>query len=111
MKESIMLLVILLPVISGILVPLLPFKKRRHMEIFLEIVVVINSLLVWGILLEFPEESFTLARFTGNLTISFRVDGMTMVFAGLVSALWPFATLYAFEYMTREERERSFFAV
>ena len=110
MKESIMLLVILLPVISGILVPLLPFKKRRHMEIFLEIVVVINSLLVWGILLEFPEESFTLARFTGNLTISFRVDGMTMVFAGLVSALWPFATLYAFEYMTREERERSFFA-
>lgn len=110
MKESIMLLVILLPVIAGILVPLLPFKKRRHMEFFLEMVVVINSLLVWGILLEFPEESFTLARFTGNLTISFRVDGMTMVFAGLVSALWPFATLYAFEYMTKEEREKSFFA-
>ena len=32
-----------------------------------------------------------------------------MVFAGLVSALWPFATLYAFEYMTKEEHEKIFF--
>lgn len=34
---------------------------------------------------------------------------MSMVFAGLVSALWPFATLYAFEYMTKEEHEKIFF--
>ena len=34
---------------------------------------------------------------------------MGMVFAGLVSALWPFATLYAFEYMTKEEHEKIFF--
>ena len=32
-----------------------------------------------------------------------------MVFAGLVSALWPLATLYAFEYMTKEERRETFF--
>ena len=32
-----------------------------------------------------------------------------MVFGGLVSALWPFATLYAFEYMTKEEHEKVFF--
>lgn len=103
-------MVILLPVITGVLIPLLPFKKRKHMEIFLETVVVVNSLLVWGLVLEFPEQSFTLVRFTGNLTISFRVDGMTMVFAGLISTLWPFATLYAFEYMAKEEREKTFFA-
>ena len=29
MKESMMLMVILLPVAAGILVPLLPFKKRK----------------------------------------------------------------------------------
>ena len=110
MKESMMLMVILLPVAAGILVPLLPFKKRKHMEIFLETMVVLNSLLVWGVLLEFPEEAFTLTKFTGNLTISFKVDGMSMVFAGLISALWPFATLYAFEYMAKEEREKTFFA-
>ena len=109
MKEGMMLIVILLPVITGILVPLLPFKKRKHMEIFLEGLVILNSLLVFHLLLNRPEEIFTLAKFTGNLSIAFKVDGMSMVFAGLVSALWPFATLYAFEYMTKEEHETIFF--
>ena len=40
-----------------------------------------------------------LAKFTGDLAIAFRVDGMGMVFAGLVSFLWPLATLFSFEYM------------
>lgn len=109
MKESIMMIVILIPVITGILIPLLPFKKRKHMEIFLEAVIIGNSLLVWWLLLHRPESAFTLANFTGNLSIAFKVDGMSMIFAGLVSALWPLATLYAFEYMTKEEHEKEFF--
>lgn len=109
MRESMMFIVILIPVITGILVPLLPFRQRKHMEIFLESLVVLNSLLVWWLLMNRPAEVFTLASFTGNLSIAFKVDGMSMVFAGLVSALWPFATLYAFEYMTKEEHERVFF--
>lgn len=103
------ILVILLPFIAGILVPLLPFKKRSHMEFFLESAVVLNSVLVWYLLLHHSDSTFVLAHFTGDLSINFRVDGMSMVFAGLVSALWPFATLYAFEYMTKEEHEKIFF--
>lgn len=110
MKDIMMLVVILLPIVTGILVPLLPFKQRKHMEIFLEGLVVLNSLLVWWLLTGSQEEAFTLAKFTGNLTITFKIDGLSMVFAGLVSALWPFATLYAFEYMTKEEHEKTFFA-
>ncbi len=34
---------------------------------------------------------------------------MGMVFAGLVSFLWPLATLFAFEYMTKEKHEKVFF--
>lgn len=101
--------VILIPILGGILIPVLPFRKRRHMEIFLETVVVLNSILVWSMLINSPEESFVLANFTGNLSIAFKVDGMAMVFAGLVSFLWPFATLYSFEYMTKEEHEKIFF--
>ncbi len=103
------LLVILIPVIAGALAFLIPFKKRSHMEIFLEGMVILNSILVWYLLLHRPQSIFTLANFTGNLSISFAVDGMSMVFGGLVSALWPFATLYAFEYMTKEEHEKVFF--
>lgn len=103
------MLIILIPILTGILIPLIPFKKRIHMEIFLETMVVMNSVLVWYMLLHHSESIFTLANFTGNLSVSFKVDGMGMVFGGLVSALWPFATLYAFEYMTKEEHEKVFF--
>ena len=103
------ILVILIPIIAGILVPLLPFKKRACMEIFLEFAVILNSILVWYLLLHHSDSTFLLAHFTGDLSICFKVDGMGMVFAGLVSSLWPFATLYAFEYMTKEEHEKIFF--
>lgn len=103
------ILVILIPFITGILVPAIPFRKRWQKEVFLETAVVVNSILVWYLLLHHSDSTFLLAHFTGNLNISFRVDGMSMVFAGLVSALWPFATLYAFEYMTKEKHENVFF--
>lgn len=101
--------VILMPVLAGILVPVLPFKKRSHMEIFLETMLLLNGVLVWYLLFRHQDSIFTLAYFTGDLSISFHVDGMSMVFAGLVSILWPLATLYAFEYMTKEKHERIFF--
>jgi multicomponent Na+:H+ antiporter subunit D len=101
--------VILIPVFTGVLVPVIPFKKRQHMELFLEMAVVINTILVWSLLYHRPIDNFILAKFTGNLAIAFRVDGMGMVFAGLVSFLWPLATLFAFEYMTKEKHEKVFF--
>lgn len=103
------ILVILIPIIAGALVPMLSFKKRCHMEVFLESAVILNSILVWYLLLHHSDSTFLLAHFTGDLSICFKVDGMSMVFAGLVSILWPLATLYAFEYMTKEEHEKIFF--
>ena len=88
---------------------MLSFKKRWYMEVFLESAVIINSILVWYLLLHHSDSTFLLAHFTGDLSICFKVAGMGIVFAGLVSALWPFATLYAFEYMTKEEHEKIFF--
>ena len=104
-----LLLVILLPMISGLLIPLITWKKRAIMEIYIEAMVVINSILVWTIILGPDHAPHSLVTFTGNLEISFCADGLGMLFAGLVSALWPLATLYAFEYMTKEEHEEVFF--
>lgn len=109
MEVTMIISVIVIPIIAGILVPTLSFKKRWQKEVFLETAVILNSILVWYLLLHHSDSTFLLAHFTGDLNISFRVDGMSMVFAGLVSALWPFATLYAFEYMTKEEHENVFF--
>lgn len=103
------LAVILIPIITGILTPILPFKNKTQRDWFTEVLVILNTVLVWYLILNKSEIPFTVVNYTGNLSITFKIDGMGMVFGGLVSALWPLATLYAFEYMTKEERESVFF--
>lgn len=76
---------------------------------YVEGIVLLTSLLVWALLISRPDGSFTLFRFTGNLSVSFRLDGLGTVFAGILSSLWPLATLYSFEYMKHEGHEKYFF--
>ncbi len=109
MNEVMLVLVVLIPFFGGCLIPLIPFKKRKQMAFFIETLVVINAVLVWMVLLNRPSESFTLIKFTGDLSVSFRLDGLGMVFSGLVATLWPLATLYSFEYMKHEKHEKVFF--
>ena len=102
-------IVILLPIFCGAFVPVLPFKNRKQMEVYIEAAVVLNSVLVIWMLFHRPQEVFTMFRLTGNLSISFRLDGLGTVFASIVSLLWPLASLYAFEYMEHEGHEKVFF--
>jgi multicomponent Na+:H+ antiporter subunit D len=88
---------------------MLPFRDRRKMLWYIEALVLINSILVLTVLLFQPEEAFVLFRFTGNLRVSFHLDGMGKVFAALAAALWPLAALYSFEYMKNDSNEKSFF--
>ena len=109
MQEYYLFIVILLPILGGILIPLLPLKNRNHMAVYTEAVVLLNAVLVWFLLFQTPEESFTIMRFTGSLSLELHMDGLSIVFAGLISFLWPLATLYAFEYMKHEKHEKAFF--
>lgn len=104
-----MVAVVLLPIFGGALIPILPFKKRVHMAVYTETLVLVNSLLVLAMLLNQPSDAFVLFRFTGNLSVSFRLDGLGTVFLAILSALWPLATLYSFEYMKHEGHEKYFF--
>lgn len=109
MNQIWLLVVILIPILGGILIPILPFKNRKIKCIYIETIVIINAILVFMILTNPPEDVYHVIHFTGDLTISFKVDGMSMVFGGLVAALWPLATLYSFEYMKHEGHENYFF--
>lgn len=100
---------IALPVLGGIGIPLLPFGKRRWMHTYIETVVLLTSCIVGLLLLGGTTETFHVVHFVNDLSISFKIDGMSMVFAGLVAVLWPLATLYAFEYMSHETHEKTFF--
>ncbi len=109
MSQYWILVAILLPALGGIAVRFLPFKKKGHMQIFIEAYMIVTSIIVWALLMGGTTEVFHVVHFVKNLSISFKIDGMTMVFAGLVSVLWPLATLYAFEYMEHHDRENTFF--
>lgn len=109
MREILLFVIVLLPILGSVAVPLLPFKSRRAMLIYVELLTCATSVLVWMLILDAPQESATLFKFTGNLSIAFRMDGPARVFSGMVSLLWPLATLYSFEYMKHENHERVFF--
>lgn len=109
MPVTMMITVVLLPILGGILIMLLPFKNRKQMLIYIESLVLINSALVIAMLLNKTDEALILFRFTGNLQVSFRLDGLGVVFAAMAAVLWPLAVLYSFEYMEHEHNEKSFF--
>ena len=93
MSQYWILAAILLPVLGGLLIPLLPFPQKRGMHLYIETVVLATSAIVWLLLLGGTTKIFEVVHFVNDLSISFKIDGMTMVFAGLVAVLWPLATL------------------
>ena len=109
MSQYWILAAILMPILGGILIPLLPCRNRRTGLMYIEAVVLATSAIVGLLLLQGGTQAFDVVHFVGDLSISFKIDGMTMVFAGLIAILWPLATLYAFEYMAHEGHEKTFF--
>lgn len=105
----VLLLIVLIPILGSVLIPLIPFKKRNVMLVFIEILAIVNSILVWYAILNPLTGTFTVFKFTGNLSITLHMDGLAEIFAGMVAILWPLALLYSFEYMKHEEHERIFF--
>ena len=109
MKDWMMFLIILIPVLGGISIPLVPIKSRKIKNIYIETIVIINSLLVACLIFNPPEGRFEIVNFIQKLSLSLRMDGMSAVFGGLIAALWPLATLYAFSYMEHDKRQDNFF--
>ena len=99
MSQYWMLIAILLPIVGGILVKLIPFSNQRIMRIYLECIMMATSLIVFLLAGMHPQGTLEVVHFMQDLSISFRIDGMSMVFSVLVASLWPLAMLYSFEYM------------
>lgn len=110
MNEIIMPIVVLLPIVLGITIPFLPLKSKKSMMFYIEAIVLLTSILAIMLLINQPKDPFVLFSFAGNLDVGFKIDGAGSVFVGIVSLLWPLATLYAFEYMAHEKNQKSFFA-
>lgn len=115
MNDWLLAVPVLLPIIGSVPVLLRYFgKEGEHNDLRLHTyvggLVLINSLFMALVVTGHMGSSLVLFRLYGNLTVSFKVDRMGALFAGMIAFLWPLSTLYAFEYMRNEKRRKSFFA-
>ena len=109
MSEKFLLLPILLPALAALMIPAINFTNRKARNIFIECAVLLNTLIIALLVIYPPVNTLTLFRLSERAAFALRLDGLGMVFAVLIAALWPLTSLYAFEYMSHEHREASFF--
>ena len=110
MDERFLFLAILLPIIGGVLTPVIGKRSQKALYGWVFAVSIATSLLTWALILTCKTDSYTIVRLTDVLTLTLRFDGLGRFFAGIVATLWPLTVLYASEYMKHEERQAAFFA-
>lgn len=100
---------ILLPMICGLMVMWLPvFSRRGLRQIFITAVLAVNAVIVFYLLAQ-PNLRWEAFHFTGSLTLLFKIDSLSRLFAALASLIWLIVGIYSFEYMRHEEHEERFF--
>lgn len=99
------------PVLAGIMLYFWKPEERRERRDYVVFVACITSVLsVLAVSTLLGDAPLVLISMGERLAVAFRVDGLSAVFAVMVSVLWPLAALYATEYMSREGGEDRFFA-
>ena len=116
MSPLFLAIAVFMPIVGGILLALTKVNNRRVMLMWAEGVTVVTTCLVWTLLLNKPAASINVFPFVEKIDISFAMDGLSMIFAGMISVLWPLAVLYSFEYMEHDSgpgkiSEKTFFAM
>ena len=104
------LLPVLLPLLAGIGITFLPFRSQKARNRFTAGAVLLNSLVILVLILSRPAGTLTLLRLTKDLPLALKLDGLGVVFLGLIGFLWPIAIFYSFEYMEHEENLPRFFS-
>lgn len=102
------LFVIFLPIVLGLLLPILKFGKV-YRNVFVVATSLITSIISLYIAFFSGFTTFTLLSLNKVLTIGFSIDGLSKVFLLIIATLWPLAVLYATEYMEHEKNVDSFF--
>ena len=110
MNNAWILFPILFPLLCGALIGAISFTQEKPRDIYVTLVTVINSAFILYLVFSRSTLAFRAIQITPQAAIAFRIDGLSMVYAGLLALLWPLASIYGFEYMRREKKQNAFFA-
>ena len=109
--KMLLLFTILFPILMGACLPLRKFEngkdKRRNIYVILS--VFMTSIFVLLNIMMNQNTSVQVIELLENMTISFKIDQLSVLFLIIIAFLWPLTTFYAFEYMEHEGNENKFF--
>ena len=107
-----LLILVLFPIICGLMVGFVPaFQNKKTRQLFTAGVLGLNLILVL-LAVTGGEKALLVSNLTSQLSIYFKVDGMSRIFLGVVAVMWICSGVHSFEYMNHEknhERYYSFF--
>lgn len=107
MSTLYLLVAILMPLIGSLFV--IQIKDRKKLHQVTMAIVTLTSVVLWAVILAKPQDTLVLLSFTDRLQFALNHDALGRFFAGIIATLWPFTTLYAFEYLGHDKRPASFF--
>ena len=107
MSNVLLLIAIVFPLVMAPIVKFLkiPVKVKDWVNLG---VVITTSILSFTVIFLNPSESFSIFKFSDSLPVELKLDNLGRIFAGMVSLLWPFAFLYTIEYMSHDDKKRSY---
>lgn len=105
---------ILFPILAGaVMLIFRPAGRRLRNLCLMASVLITTAFSLAGILLSYwlGGDALTciLVSFSTWLSISLKVDGLSMVYGTIVAVLWPLITVYSMKYMEHEGQECRFF--
>ena len=107
MHSYLLFLAILMPIVFSVVIRFLNISNRQKENANL-ILVTLTAILVLILVIIPPTDNFVLFKFNEKLVISFKLDGIGRVFAGLIAILWPFAYLYVTGYMENADPKMNY---
>lgn len=109
MKSILLAAVIVLPFLAGALLTLFRFGEKRSARCaYVAVVTVLEFIGVLLLCIGEPAELF-LGAITDQITIRFRVDGISRIFTLVCAGLWVPVAFYSFTYMKHEGAEDRFY--
>ncbi len=110
MSPLFLLIPMALPLAGGAWVLFFHPKSDLVRAVGCEAVALVTTAFVWLSFFIVKDEPVEIYSFTRGFSIDLRLDGLSRLFAGMVSLMWPLALLYTFEYMEEEPRKNLYFA-
>ena len=107
MLKFLMIAVILLPMLSGVLLPVLKLRNRKGKLLFVAAVLTAEAALV-TVLAFRPAAEITLFKMTETLAVALRMDTVSKLFMLIASYAFLASGIFSFKYMEDEEKEGAF---